>query len=77
MLSPHEIAALMLIQSADESIQPDRDELDALLRLELVIVEPAVPGCAHPRVTARGEAVLRAIAGSRAVPRGIHAAANK
>ena len=62
MLSPHEIATLMMVKNAPCWIGPDRAELHALLDLELVTVERHVPGFLLAHVTPRGHAVLRAIA---------------
>ncbi|WP_454739806.1 hypothetical protein [Cupriavidus necator] len=61
MLSPHEVAALMLIKDAPLNSELDRTDLDALLERQLVRVEEFV--CGHPslRITARGNAVLNAI----------------
>ena len=39
MLSPHEIATLLLVKDAPGRIEANRAELDALLQLELIIVD--------------------------------------
>ena len=62
MLSPHELATLLLIKDAPERIEPDRLELGALRELQLVVIEPPESGLPVLRVTARGDAVLRAFA---------------
>ena len=62
MLSPHEVATLLLVKDAPERIESDRAELGALHELQLIASEPAGPGFLFPRVTARGDAVLRAFA---------------
>lgn len=62
MLSPHEIATLILVKDAPCRIEPGRAELDALLDLELVTVERPTVGFPLPQVTPRGDAILRAIA---------------
>ncbi|MFP4895437.1 hypothetical protein [Paraburkholderia sp. EG304] len=62
MLSPHELATLLLSKDAPERIDSDRAELGTLRELQLIANEPAGPGLLFPRVTARGDAVLRAFA---------------
>lgn len=65
MLSPHELATLMLVKSAPDWIEPDRMELGALRELELIDIEPPESGMPLPRVTPRGDALLRAVARMR------------
>jgi hypothetical protein len=62
MLSPHEVATLLLVKDAPERIDSDRAELGALRELQLIANDPAGSGSRGPRVTPRGDAVLRAIA---------------
>lgn len=62
MLSPHELATLMLVKDAPERMEADRMELWALRELQLIAIEPPEGGLPIPRVTPRGDAVLRAIA---------------
>lgn len=62
MLSPHEIATLMLIKDAPGRIESARAELHSLLDLELVVMECCAAGCPRPRVTPLGDAILQAIA---------------
>ncbi|HTR06134.1 MAG TPA: hypothetical protein VMJ11_05635 [Paraburkholderia sp.] len=62
MLSPHELATLLLVKDAPERIEADRAELGALRELDLIANEPPVAGFPVPRVTPRGDALLRAIA---------------
>ncbi|CAG9252254.1 conserved hypothetical protein [Paraburkholderia unamae] len=62
MLSPHELATLMLVKDAPERMEADRLELAALHELQLIEIEIPVAGLPVPRVTARGTAVLRAFA---------------
>ena len=62
MLSPHELATLLLLKDAPERIDSDRAELGALRELQLIANELDGPGFRFPRVTQRGEAVLRAFA---------------
>ncbi|WP_233888729.1 hypothetical protein [Paraburkholderia flagellata] len=65
MLSPHELATLILVKAAPERMEADRLELGALRELELIALEPPEAGTPTPRVTPRGDAVLRAIARAR------------
>ncbi|GAB7538033.1 hypothetical protein AB4851_00900 [Burkholderia sp. 22PA0099] len=60
MLSPHELATLMLIHGAPDGIDPGRVEIDALLAHRLVSVEPHADGVARPALTATGRSVLAA-----------------
>lgn len=62
MLSPHELATLLLVKNASGQIEVDRAELAALRALELVVDAPPESEMAMPRVTPRGDALLRAIA---------------
>ena len=62
MLSPHEIATLMLVKDAPGHIDLGRAELHALLDLELVMVKRPAAGSPLPHVTPLGDAILRAIA---------------
>ncbi|WP_233859014.1 hypothetical protein [Paraburkholderia sp. HD33-4] len=65
MLSPHELATLLLLKDAPERIDSDRAELGALRELQLIASEPTGSGFPFPRVTPRGDAVLRAFARAR------------
>ncbi|MBU9643043.1 hypothetical protein QHI69_23220 [Burkholderia gladioli pv. gladioli] len=60
MLSPHELATLMLIHGAPDGIDPDRAEIDTLLEHRLVSVEPHEDGVARPALTATGRSMLAA-----------------
>ena len=62
MLSPHEVATLLLVKDAPGRIEPDRAELGALRALQLIVNDLPEAGFPIPRVTPRGDAVLRAIA---------------
>ena len=62
MLSPHEVATLMLIQDDPHHAELDRADIDTLLEHQLVNLEGFVPGHRRPRITARGNAFLNAIA---------------
>jgi hypothetical protein len=60
MLSPHEIATLILVRDAPDQIETDRAELSTLLERELVALERAERGLARPRITQNGNSVLEA-----------------
>ncbi len=62
MLSPHEVATLMLIKDDPHRTELDRADLDSLVERQLVKLEDVVCGHRRPRITARGNAVLNAIA---------------
>ncbi|MDF3836903.1 hypothetical protein P3W85_28715 [Cupriavidus basilensis] len=62
MLSPHEVAALILIKNAPDQTELERADIDALLEQELVSLEQLESGRHRPCVTARGGALLNAIA---------------
>jgi hypothetical protein len=57
MLSPHEIATLMLIRSAPDQIDMSRTELDTLLGCQLISLESGA-GQRRPALTAAGAHVL-------------------
>jgi len=61
MLSPHEIAALMLIGTTRYPDDLDRDDLRALCERQLVSLEKLASGRAHVHLTARGHSILRSI----------------
>ncbi|MFP3557241.1 hypothetical protein [Paraburkholderia hospita] len=63
MLSPHEFATLMLVKSAPEQIDLNREELDTLLERQLIALEELASGAQRPRLTRDGYSVLRAITG--------------
>ncbi|SKC76443.1 hypothetical protein SAMN05445504_2053 [Burkholderia sp. CF099] len=65
MLSPHEFATLMLVKSAPEQIDLNREELDTLLERQLIALEELASGAQRPRLTRDGDSVLRAITGKR------------
>lgn len=62
MLSPHEVATLMLIKDASDEPELDRADLDALLEHQLVTLERIDSGRPRPCIMAWGGAVLNAIA---------------
>jgi hypothetical protein len=61
MLSPHEFTALLVIRNAPDPLHLDLAEMDILLDRQLVAREHATDECRRPRVTARGELLLRAM----------------
>lgn len=61
MLSPHELATLLVVKNAPERIEPNRAELGALRDLQLIVMDRPDSVFPIPRVTSRGDAVLRAI----------------
>ena len=63
MLSPHEFATLMLVKSAPEQIDLNREELDTLLERQLIALEQLATGARRPRLTHDGDSVLRAVTG--------------
>jgi len=61
MLSPHEFATLMLVKNAQEQLDLDRADLDALLERQLVSLENLAQGRHVSLVTDRGDRVLKAV----------------
>ncbi|WP_158906213.1 hypothetical protein [Burkholderia sp. L27(2015)] len=61
MLSPHEFATLMLVKNAQEQIDLDRADLDALLERQLVSLESLAEGRHVSLVTTHGDRVLKAV----------------
>ena len=59
MLSPHEIATLMLLDTNPLSENLDPGDLDALCERQLVLLETLASGYAHGRLTAQGRSILR------------------
>jgi len=62
MLSPHEIAALMLLDTNPLQSDLDLGDLDALCDRQLVLLEGLASGNGHTRVTEQGRALLRTVA---------------
>ncbi|WP_455153188.1 hypothetical protein [Cupriavidus basilensis] len=62
MLSLHEVATLMLVEEAPDQTELDQADLDALLEHQLVSLERPASGHRRPCITAKGGAVLQAIA---------------
>ncbi|CAG9186235.1 hypothetical protein [Cupriavidus pinatubonensis] len=61
MLSPHEIAALILVKETPVPFDLDPADLDALLEHQLVTLEKCPSGHACPRLTYGGDSVLKAV----------------
>lgn len=59
MLSPHEIAKLLLLQEAMEHDELDPADLGALVERQLVAKRPSRH--VRPRLTSRGDALLKAV----------------
>ncbi len=47
MLSPHEFATLLLVKDAPQQVEMEREELDALLERQLVLLERLASGAHH------------------------------
>lgn len=61
MLSPHEIAALMLLERNPRSDELDLGDLDALVERQLVLLEKLASGQVHGRLTAQGRSMLKSV----------------
>lgn len=62
MLSPHEIAALLLLGDAQEIDDLEPEQLDGLLIHKLVTMEHGHDsGNVYPRLTSRGHSMLEAV----------------
>lgn len=62
MLSPHEIAALLILGDSDHDRELDPADVSTLVARQLVRFEVAAPGCRRMQVTGEGRRVLDAIA---------------
>jgi hypothetical protein len=65
MLSAHEFATLILVKSAPEQIDLNREELDTLLERQLIALEQLASGTQRPQLTRNGDSLLRAVSGER------------
>lgn len=63
MLSPHEIAALMVLSGAKSHRELDPADIGALVERQLVRLEAATPDRRQIRVTGKGRQLLEAISG--------------
>jgi len=62
VLSPHEIAALLLLGDAQEIDDLEPEQLDSLLIQKLVTMEHGhETGRAYPRLTSQGHSMLEAV----------------
>ena len=62
MLSPHELATLMVVHSAPDQIDMTRVELDTLLDCQLISLEPRAGTWRRPLLTPAGAHLLEAAA---------------
>lgn len=62
MLSPHELATLMLVRSAPDQIDMTRIELDTLLDCQLIALESGSGRWRRPTLTPAGVHLLEAAA---------------
>ncbi|PLZ03784.1 hypothetical protein CY652_05090 [Burkholderia sp. WAC0059] len=62
MLSPHELATLMLVRHAPDQIDMTRTELDTLLGCRLISLEPPCGERRRPTLTPAGASLLDAAA---------------
>lgn len=61
MLSPHEIAALVLMCEESKPRDLDTADIEALLAHQLITLEPMDSGLSEPRVTVQGHAFLKSL----------------
>ena len=61
MLSPHEIAALMLLETNQNSNNLDLEDLGALCECQLVSLEKLASGCVYVCLTQQGRSILRSV----------------
>ena len=61
MLSPHVFATLLLVKDAPQQVEMEREELDALLERQLVLLERLASGAHHVRLTDIGHHALKAM----------------
>ncbi|XUW90468.1 hypothetical protein OH764_26205 [Burkholderia sp. M6-3] len=61
MLSPHELATLMLIKAGQPSTCLDRAELDVLHKRQLITLERERSEYLQARLTVRGDFILGAV----------------
>ena len=61
MLSPHEIAALMLLDANPVQSELDYCDLHALCERQLVLLEKLTSGVERPHLTERGRLVLDSV----------------
>ncbi|MDY7789028.1 hypothetical protein [Burkholderia ubonensis] len=61
MLSPHEIATLMMVWDAPDQIELDRDEVVMLLEHHLIALDQQTSAYRRVQITEKGHAVLKAV----------------
>jgi len=61
MLSPHEFATLLLVKDAPQQVEMEREELDALLERQLVLLERLASGAKQVKLTDIGHHALKAM----------------
>jgi len=61
MLSPHEFATLLLVKDAPQQVEMNRDELDALLERQLVLLERLASGAQLLKLTEIGQRAVKAM----------------
>jgi len=61
MLSPHEIAALIVLGGSDQGRELDPADVSALVLRELVRLEVSAPGGERAQVTSKGLRILNAV----------------
>jgi len=61
MLSPHELATLMLVRSAPEQVDMSRHELDTLLERQLVSLGQRAQGHRRVSLTHSGRSLLETV----------------
>ncbi|GCB04454.1 hypothetical protein PSUB009319_20850 [Ralstonia sp. SET104] len=66
MLSPHEIATLVLVCGDSQPRDLDTVDIETLLALQLITLERPSPGVSEPRVTQQGHALLKSLGVLRA-----------
>ncbi|CAJ0705227.1 MULTISPECIES: hypothetical protein [Ralstonia] len=74
MLSPHEIATLVLVCGDSQPRDLDTVDVETLLALQLLTLERPSPGVTAPRVTLQGHALLKSL-GVLRVRKGMQTAA--
>nr|WP_311528021.1 hypothetical protein [uncultured Ralstonia sp.] len=66
MLSPHEIATLVLVCGDLQPRDLDTVDVETLLALQLITLERSSLGVSEPRVTLQGHALLKSLGVLRA-----------
>ncbi|SFO88020.1 hypothetical protein [Ralstonia sp. NFACC01] len=74
MLSPHEIATLVLLCGNSQPRDLDTVDVETLLALQLLTLDRPSPGVSEPRVTLQGHALLKSL-GVLRVRKGMQTAA--